>query len=355
MSWLNARSKEAIKEMRRRQQAALRCPPRLHVSQSTNRPPQVYYLCPDTNTPTGGVRVIYRHVDILNSIGISSAVVHRKSNFSCSWFQHTTRVMAASEVILSPSDVLVVPEYYGRRLTDLPEGPRVVLFNQNAYQTFSGPYPVNPADPYPGVDRVEAILVVSRDNAEYARYAFPGTRVLRIRNSIDDRVFYPSKEPPRRVLAFMPRKRQADCDQVLSLLGMRDSLKTWDLLRISNLSETQTADALRKSSLFLSFSEKEGFGMPPAEAMASGCYVIGFTGLAGREFFHHDFSMPVEEGNILDFAKGVESMISRFNRDPEGVRRLGLQASANIFAEYSRDEQIGDLENFFRSFVANAA
>jgi len=27
----------------------------------------IYYLCPDTNSPLGGIKVIYEHVDILNS------------------------------------------------------------------------------------------------------------------------------------------------------------------------------------------------------------------------------------------------------------------------------------------------
>ena len=26
----------------------------------------IYYLCPDTNKPRGGVKVIYEHVDILD-------------------------------------------------------------------------------------------------------------------------------------------------------------------------------------------------------------------------------------------------------------------------------------------------
>ena len=32
----------------------------------------IYYLCPDTNKPRGGVKVIYEHVDILNDAGFFS-------------------------------------------------------------------------------------------------------------------------------------------------------------------------------------------------------------------------------------------------------------------------------------------
>jgi glycosyltransferase involved in cell wall biosynthesis len=357
MSWPTAKAKQIIKEIRRHQLEQLRRPPVFRVSAPTanRQPPAVYYLCPDINTPVGGVRVIYRHVDALNALGIPAAVVHRRPNFSCTWFYHETRVMAASKVTLTPSDVLVIPEYYGHHLAEIPDGPRVVLFNQNAYQTFTGSLAASPAAPYPNTDRIEAIIVVSHDNAEYMRYAFPRTRVELIRDSVNLQMFYPSARPPGQVLAFMPRKRQKDCEQVLGLLSLRGSLEAWELLKINDFSEKETASALRRSSLFLSFSEQEGFGMPPAEAMASGCYVIGFTGLAGREFFDRDFSMPIENDDILAFAKGVESTIADFSLDPGRIRELGLRASAEISETYSPTMQLADIEQFFLEFISPAA
>ena len=122
---------------------------------------------------------------------------------------------------------------------------------------------------------------MSLDNEQYARYAFPGVRVERIRNSIDNQIFYPGS-----AAAWQEARRDAasaalaDWNQVRGLLALRDCLAGWDVVEIDGKSEYETAELLRSCAIFLSFSEQEGFGMPPAEAMACGCHVIGFTGLA---------------------------------------------------------------------------
>jgi hypothetical protein len=183
--------------------------------------PTIYYLCPDLDRPSGGVRAIYRHVDTLNASGIAAVVLHHRSRFACSWFDHSTKVTGAEAVTLKPSDILVIPEWYGRGLSELPAGQRVVIFNQNAYRTFIGTPLCSPGAPYRTVPGIAAILVVSRDNADYMRYAFPDLRVELIRNIVDRNVFYPSKTLPGRRIALMPRRRKADSAQVLHLLCAR--------------------------------------------------------------------------------------------------------------------------------------
>ncbi len=269
-----------------------------------HRPATVHYLCPHIDCPTGGVRAIYRHVDILNAAGIPATVVHAPDGFSCTWFDHDTRVTAARSVALSRQDVLVVPEWYGPYLKALPIGPRIVVFNQNAYQTFTG-LDDNAATgaPYRGIPGLQEILVVSHDNADYMRFGFPELTVTRVRNAIDPALFYPPDRVPGRRIAWMPRKRADDARQVLRLLAAHGSLEGWEVIPIEHHTEAETAGLLRSCAIFLSFSAQEGFGLPPAEAMACGCYVVGFSGLGGSEYFDVAFSSPVAEGDVLAFAK----------------------------------------------------
>jgi glycosyltransferase involved in cell wall biosynthesis len=293
--------------------------------------------------------VIYRHVDELNSIGIKAAVIHGSPGFKCHWFENTTNVLAAPEVALTTADTLVVPEFYGPSLNELPIGPSIVIFNQNAYATFAGPDSAPMRAFYARNDQIAAILVVSEDNAKYMKYIVPDIPVKRISQIIDTEIFRPSASTLSPRFAFMPRRRAADCRQVLDLLAMRGCLERWEPVEISGLSESATAEALRTSVIFLSFSEQEGFGLPPAEAMASGCYVVGYTGLAGREYFDTAICTPVEEGDVLAFAMGVEQAMRRYEGDPPAFRQIGLSAAARIKARYSRQALREDLASFYQS------
>ena len=148
----------------------------------------------------------------------------------------------------------------------------------------------------------------------------------------------------------MPRRRGKElCAQVLSLLSVRGALDGWEVVSIDNCTQEETAEIFRSSAIFLSFSEREGFGMPPAEAMACGCYIVGFTGLGGREFFYPGLCTQVEEGNIFSLAKAAEDTMRNFDSDPAAVRELALKASAAIRDDYSLEKQIGDLREFFES------
>ncbi len=308
----------------------------------------VYYLCPDFSVPSGGIRAIYRHVDLLNAEGVPAAVLHHKDGFACTWFEHRTRIASASSVCLGRDDVLVVPEIYGPFLDELPAEPRLVAFNQNAYLTFDR-VPSGRRVPY---ERFAAALTVSNDSADYLRFAFPGLPVSVASNAIDPSVFRPADAPPGRRIAVMPRKRPDDANQVLRLLG--DRLRDWEVVTIAGGSERDTAAAMRGAPVFLAFGHQEGFGLPPAEAMASGCFVIGFPGFGGREIFDPAFSIPIEDGDVLAFARAVADTLERFERDPGGVREAGLRASEHVRRTYPLDRQRTELLSFMEDVRACA-
>ena len=185
--------------------------------------------------------------------------------------------------------MLVVPEVYGPFFDRLPTRPRLVVFNQNAYMTYN----FIPTGESPRYDIFSAAMTVSHDSAEYLRFAFAALDVSVVPNSIDPALFHPRPDLPDRVIATMPRKRIDDATQILRLLG--DHLRGWRVEFIEDMTEAATATALRSAPLFLALGRQEGFGLPPAEAMASGCYVIGFAGIGGREIFDPSYSSPVED------------------------------------------------------------
>src|SRR6478672_6548220 len=97
--------------------------------------PMIYFIAPDVARPSGGVRTIYRSVDLLNGAGTAAAVLHTRRGFRCQWFDNETRVVYPP-VRVGAADVLVIPAQFLAQLPSVAPGVRKVIFNQNAYRTF---------------------------------------------------------------------------------------------------------------------------------------------------------------------------------------------------------------------------
>ncbi|HEX6870460.1 MAG TPA: hypothetical protein VF163_05125, partial [Micromonosporaceae bacterium] len=105
-----------------------RIPPPVRLDPDHTGAPVIYYLSPDDDRPSGGIRNLYRHVDLLNQEGIPAAVMHHRPGFRCTWFDNQTRTAYATTVRVGLRDILVVPEFYGPGLGHLPAEPRKVVF-----------------------------------------------------------------------------------------------------------------------------------------------------------------------------------------------------------------------------------
>jgi hypothetical protein len=329
----------------------LRMPvPRLRVAGGApTAPPTVWMITPHYDQPSGGIRKQYRVVDALNELGLPAAVVHDRGGFGCSWFEHDTRVVAASDVVVRAHDLIVVPEVYGPAILDLPKGVRHVIFNQNPYVTLDSLVVGGKAAAAPYIDNPDlaAVVAVSDDSVDVLHHAFPGAPVRRIRHALDRAVHHPPHEAPGRRIAYMPRRRAAEAAQVLRMLELRGALDGWEIVAIDGRSEAEVADLLRSSRIFLSFSEREGFGLPPCEALACGCLVVGFDGFAGREYFRAPFASSVQDGDVVAFARTAEELMRRTETEPEAMRAAAAAGSRFVFDRYSPAAERRDLLDVF--------
>ncbi len=305
----------------------------------------IYYITPSLARPSGGVRTMYRHVDALNAAGFPAAVVHERRGFRCAWFENRTRVEYPP--LMLNDDVLVFPEEFSAEsLARIAPGVPKVVLNQNAYRTFASK---GPRGPSPSVDcpDVVAVVVVSEDNERYLRYAVPDLPVHLVRHCIDGRVFFPDFTAQARHIAVMPHKRPHEFAQVRALLERRGVLDDWELVVLRGLPETAVARELRSAPLFLSVARAEGFGLPAAEAVASGCFVIGFHGQAGREYLRPPHTQVVEDGDVVGFAMAIEEFTGRFDACREALTRSMGEAADRIRARYSHEHQTADLVEAF--------
>src|SRR3954462_10674104 len=141
--------------------------------------PAIRIFCPDIPRPMGGVRMLYRHVDILNANGFDAAIVHLSPGFQVDWFEHTTRVLSMP-VTLKSEDIAVFAEVGGLKIGRWAPGNRKVIFNQNAYYTFLR-YPLEGQvdTPYLHPEVIGAI-VLSQDSQRYLQHVFPSLSIQRI-------------------------------------------------------------------------------------------------------------------------------------------------------------------------------
>lgn len=326
----------------------------------------LYYVCPDIPEPVGGIKQLYRHVEILNRHGYQAFILHKKQGFSVQYFEHTAKIAynekifeqlegtakepMTEELFIKAGDVLVIPEVYGLRIAEAAKGRLKVIFNQNVHYTFLG-YPVDLNTPEPSYKNrdVAATLVISEHSLDSMNYVFPEQCVRRLYNGINESVFnYGEKKKPK--IAFMTRKIPAEVQQVINLLKYREAAQDFDLVIINGMHEREVADALKESLIFLSFSHQEGCPLPPLEAMACGCVVVGYAGFGGREYFKSEFCYPVPDGDVMAFVKTIERVLEDYKRDPAEFYRKGRQASEFVLKEYSLRREAEELLKFWQEF-----
>ena len=251
----------------------------------------VYYLCLDDNTPSGGRRVLYRHVDILNAAGIEAAIVHQKAGFRLTWFPNDTKVTSLDESAerIQLSDIIVIPETWGPKLSEMSGGFPFVIFNQNAYYTWNG-YDLNEsATPY-HAPNLKGVMVVSEDSKRYLQYAFPHLSPVRVKVGLNPIFQY--HEGKENIIAFMPRKHADEGIAALNICKWRGELDGWMVQPIDGMPYEEVAFHFGRAAVFLSTGYPEGSPMPPLEALASGCVVAGYLRQGRRRVRFTRFHYP---------------------------------------------------------------
>lgn len=140
----------------------------------------------------------------------------------------------------------------------------------------------------------------------------------------------------------MPRKLGNHSELVVSFL--RNSLPVkWKIKSIQNLPESEVFKILKKSKIFLSFSELEGLGLPPIEAALAGNKVVGYTGEAGKEYWKRPIFTEIKNGDIKLFCKKILS-----NLDFKNFFQKTKTQRKKISIKYSVSNEERSIKNFLK-------
>ena len=305
------------------------------------------FLSPDLDAPGGGVRIIYAMVEALEAAGIDAAVWQGQEGFSSRWFRHKANVVVGPELTLNPGDLLVMPELGGARYQHLVAGARVVLLNQRHFYTmFGAKWDRASSEAYPGWPNAVGAIVTSQAIERFLTALVPPRfPVWSVPVFVDDEMFL--DRPKKRKIAVMLNRRTDDLASILELIRRDQRLpKGWEFATVGGMTSSMVAETLAESAIFINLSERDGFSLPGAEAMAAGAYVVGFHGDGAREYMRPEFSTTVEEPDLVGLAQAVVSAACRYDTDPDWVADTRARARGYIRGHYSRerfDQQVVEL------------
>lgn len=331
------------------------------MTAAPSRSGRFLFVCyPDSNHPIGGVKQIYRQVELLHQAGFSAWVLHEAKGFRADWFESSAPVMDLESFLLLPpnpdTDVLVLPETWVRNIPGYLPGIGKIIFNQNAYYTFGLDSNITPdiVSLYRHPD-VRGVVTVSEDNRRFLveGCGLDAAFVCVILNGIDGDLFFPPDRKIRKIL-YLGRKQLQHARIVRAMAESRPFFRRYPFVELGKLSHAEIAAELREALVFLSCGHPEGFGLPLAEAIACGCLVVGYHGLAGRDFCHPAL-VEVPFGDLLTFVNTLESAIGAFEQDPEASTQELVAQALDLRARYSLHQEQQRCIDVWPAFLTRSA
>jgi glycosyltransferase involved in cell wall biosynthesis len=285
--------------------------------------------------PSGGVKIIYQHCDILNQNGYTAVPVHL-GDFSVDWFPHLSKPLGRQEALsaMGRSDILVCPEIIPGLAADFP-CERKVAFIQNWALAERGTGPGKRYEDF----GFSSLLACS----QYIKTFMEDRSVLRcdvVTNGIDLDVFHaPEQNKTGCKVVVLNRRNIADAREALKRLGNTLKNEVEFIILENKYSQAEIADYFRSADIFLAIGYPEGFALPPLEAMASGCAVVGFTGGGGREhMLDGQTALVAADGNVAELADCLERVLS--NPALKEQIRAGGMKKAQEFSLQNMERQL---------------
>jgi len=308
---------------------------------------RILYLVHDNPSPSGGIKNIYDHVLHLTMAGYPAFVVHASDGFRPHWFHRDVPVLYTGRGFqVTPRDALVIPEDFTAALLAAKGIPaRKFVFCQNHFYIFAG---LPDGETWRSL-KIGGVIASSDQIRSFVQWALGYADVPVIPYAIRPEIFYP--EVKRLQIAVMPRKRAFEVkfirDTFHHVFGEHGDVP-WAIL--DGASEEVVAETLKHSAVFLSMNRFEGFGLPPLEAMACGCIVVGFHGSGALDYARSDNGFWCEEENLTECVKKLGEVCTLFKRNGEKLTRMRYRATETAVG-YRPERQRDTLLDFWRKVM----
>lgn len=309
---------------------------------------RIVYLSPfPTAEISGGVKVMFRHVEMLCAMGYDACVFSPAGRPN--WLATEAPLYSGGDLFSNPDHILVFPECLNGALARLGRAPaagRKVLLCQNQYGAFCEAVPAQTYREL-GFDLCLTVGEVARGFLQrvFAPQTFEVVPVW-----IDETRF--AARPKRPSVATFPRKMPTHHRLIRQIFRAKyPHLRSAPWIEIENRSEAETAAILGEASVFLSLCQFECAPLSPLEAMASGCLVAGYHGYGGLEYATAENGLWLAPDHLEETADALARLLEADMRGDAFA--LNLRANGAVTAAgFSRERTQAALDRNFRPLCA---
>ena len=312
----------------------------------------VFYFCPDAPLRSAGIRLLYRHVEILVRHGINASILHVDSGFQMPDVPSVPVHYLNVPNTVAQGDVVVVPEGYPGVMALLKGRPlrRFVIALSWDYV-----YTLMPSDCDWRSLGIERVLSNSPFIGEFISWStrLPSTV---FRWGIKPSLYFPQNNKQLEVV-FIARKQER-IEALQKILLARDprylSHVKWTALH--DMSEAEYAAAIRRAFIFINLSSAEGLPCAILEAMRCNTLVAGYNSVGGqRELVGSGFKQNAILVDTLDYptlATKLDPVLAdMLNGDVRRYQPI-LQNALTTSAAYDWDSEESSIVGMWREFLA---
>lgn len=316
----------------------------------------LYTLPQRMPSPAGGVTVTNRHVQHLLHLGYPVYLLPPNGVDLPLWLEQPAPVWQGPRHVIGVNDVVVFGEYSRKiyeYLSTNEQRAKSVYFCQNHFglQAVRSPYGEDRLNPIISRKNTDCVMVVSHVSAVEVAHQVADVPIAVIPPEIADDQFRDQEKQKK--IAYMPRKWPQVSEQILRRFRFRyPDHDDYEFIKIDGVSASRVASTLATAEIFLSLSRREGLGLPPLEAMASGCLVTGFDGEGGKDFATKDNGIWCPDGDVEACVEGLHQLCLSAKRRDRAYhhRRAAGFATAKRYGRHNFETK---LTTFWQRFLTS--
>lgn len=273
---------------------------------------KVYVFCHNAiQHPSGGLKVLFEMAEAIKASGYDTNVLipgknlypeENPPNWKPNWFDTSIVTIDDVDVITSEDIVLIHEEAVWAFEVLTKNKPRYIMVNQGAQSSLCTS--VNFEQTKKIYNNALGVICVSRYIALCLEQIFKvhATKIHVVKTAIADYFFDNAPDNQKEnIIAIMDKQRTMSSEMTTRIIY--ESFPAWRKVMVSGLTHRQMADLLNKSKIFVFFAGTSGEGspLPPVEAAAAGCKVIGSTGMGGSEDFIFPNFLDIEYNDVVGY------------------------------------------------------